>query len=198
MEKDEDKELLDVVVRNIYYMRDLVTKTIDLAKLNSDKIELNIEETNLLSELEYVIKNNEILLKNSNLNIINNINNKIIVKADKLRLNELFNNLLINSIKYSQKCGGDIIVDAIENEKMITVSIKDAGIGMTENQINNIFNEFYKADDSRHDLDSSGLGLSICKRIIKKHGGKIWAESLGKGKGSTFYFNIPIGRLSDN
>jgi len=55
-----------------------------------------------------------------------------------------------------------------------------------------MFDEFYKADESRHDFDSSGLGLSISKKIIEKHGGKIWAESDGLGRGSTFYFTLPI------
>ncbi|GAH44071.1 unnamed protein product, partial [marine sediment metagenome] len=68
-----------------------------------------------------------------------------------------------------------------------------SGIGITREQIDRVFDEFYKADESRHDFDSSGLGLSICKRIVEKHGGRIWAESSGKGKGSTFYFTIPIG-----
>ena len=63
---------------------------------------------------------------------------------------------------------------------------------MNEEQIKNIFNEFYKADESRHDFDSSGLGMSISKRVIEKHGGRIWAESEGLGKGSTFYFTLPI------
>ena len=137
-------------------------------------------------------------MKNTNINLTNKIQKNINVKADRLRLNELFNNLLINSIKYSHKNGGDIIVDANENKEMITISIKDTGIGMTEKQLTNIFNEFYKADDSRHDLDSTGLGLSICKKIVKKHGGEIWAESQGKGKGSTFYFTIPNDKISDN
>ena len=64
---------------------------------------------------------------------------------------------------------------------------------MTKEQLDHIFNEFYKADESRHDFRSSGLGLSICKRIVEKHGGRIWAESSGLGKGSTFYFTIPSG-----
>ena len=67
IEDNEDKELLEIVIRNINYMKDLVIKTIDLAKLNTDKIDFNFEKTNLLSEIENVIKNNEILLKNTNL-----------------------------------------------------------------------------------------------------------------------------------
>jgi signal transduction histidine kinase len=67
---------------------------------------------------------------------------------------------------------------------------------MTEEQISHIFDEFYKADESRHNLDSSGLGLAIAKKIIKKHDGKIWAESKGSGKGTAFFFTlkkVPVG-----
>ena len=64
-------------------------------------------------------------------------------------------------------------------------------------QLNMVFDEFYKADASRHDFDSSGLGLSICKRIVEKHNGKIWVESEGLGKGSTFYFTVPKSKLKN-
>ena len=64
---------------------------------------------------------------------------------------------------------------------------------LTKDQIDHIFDEFYKADKARHDFDSSGLGLPICKRIVEKHGGKIWVISTGKNKGSTFNFTIPTG-----
>ena len=74
--------------------------------------------------------------------------------------------------------------------EFIKISIKDNGIGMTNDQMTQIFDEFYKADSSRHDFESSGLGLPICKRIVEKHGGKIWVESDGIGKGSTFFFTI--------
>jgi signal transduction histidine kinase len=68
---------------------------------------------------------------------------------------------------------------------------------MTEEQIDLVFDEFYKVDKSRHEMDSSGLGLSICKRIVEKHGGKIWVESVGPGKGSTFYFTLKLGSEND-
>jgi len=189
-ENPKNKELLDVLIRNVYYMRDLVTKTIDLAKLNSDKIDFTFEDTNLLSELKNVIENNKILFEDNRIDVINKIERDIFVEADKLRLNELFNNILTNSIKYTPEEGGKIIIDAENGKDFVTIGIKDTGIGMTSEQIDHIFDEFYKADDSRHNLDSSGLGLSICKRIVEKHGGDIWAESPGKGEGTTFYFTL--------
>ena len=83
------------------------------------------------------------------------------------------------------------MVDAEEKPSEVTVWVRDTDVGMTEGQIKHVFEEFYKADVSRHDLSSSGLGLSIAKRIIEKHGGRIWAESPGLGRGSLFYFTLP-------
>jgi signal transduction histidine kinase len=62
---------------------------------------------------------------------------------------------------------------------------------MTSEQLEHIFEEFYKADESRHDFENSGLGMTICKRIVEKHGGTIWAESEGANKGSTFFVTLP-------
>ena len=83
-----------------------------------------------------------------------------------------------------------ITIDAKKEKNIVTVSLKDTGIGMTKDQSKKIFDEFYKADRTTSEYKSSGLGLSICKRIIEKHDGKIWVESPGPGKGSTFYFTL--------
>ena len=187
---EKDLELFDVVIRNVFFMKDLVNKTIDLAKLNSDKIEFTMEPVNLLEMSEMIVKNNQVLFEENHITLVNNISNPIFVHADPLRINEVFNNLITNAIKYMPKDGGTIAINANEDKKTVTISIKDTGIGMTQDEINQIFDEFYKADESRHDLDSSGLGLTITKKIIEKHGGTVWAESEGKGKGSTFFFTL--------
>ena len=111
-----DKEAFDVVIRNVFFMKDLVKKTIDLAKLNSDKIKFSLEPLNIKEEIKNVIKNNQILFENNNINMINRIKNPIKVQADKLHLTEILNNLITNAIKYTPRGGGKIIVDAVEHE----------------------------------------------------------------------------------
>jgi PAS domain S-box-containing protein len=189
IDDSKSKELMDIIIRNVYFMKDLVTKTIDLAKLNSTDVQLSIEELALFPEVDTALKNSRVILQENNIKTDNRINRNILVKADRIRLDELLNNLITNAVKYTEY-GDKIIIDAEENNGVVTVSITDTGIGMTKEQLSHIFDEFYKADPSRHKLDSSGLGLAICKRIVEKHGGRIWAESPGPGKGSMFYFTL--------
>ena len=191
-----DTESFDVILRNVYFMKDLVNKTIDLAKLNSGIIEFEFQNLKLNEELEFVVGNNQVLFDQNNITLVNNIKKTIYVFADKIRLDEVFNNLITNAIKYTPKKGGKIFLDAKEDEKFVTIAVKDTGVGMDSEQIQYVFDEFYKVDDSRHELDSSGLGLTITKKIIEKHGGKIWVESEGKGKGSTFYFTIRKNKIN--
>ena len=186
----ESKEMFEVINRNVTYIKNLVVKTIKLARLNAPSTQLSMEDTTLMDEINKVIERGGLLIDENNIKIESVVHNDIFVKADKLQLEELFENLIGNSVKYSPN-GGNITIDAKDDDKFIVVSIKDEGAGMTSEQLNHIFEEFYKADESRHDFSSSGLGLSICKRIVEKHGGKIWAESEGKGKGTTMFFTIP-------
>ncbi len=187
---NKNKEIFKVLIRNANYMKKLVTKTIDLGRLNSSYTKFFFEDVNLFSQFNNIISDNEIIFKEKNIQIMNKIPDNITVYADKFRMDELITNLLNNAVKYT-KCQGNITLDAKAINNNIIVSIKDSGVGMTNEQLKHIFDEFYKVDPARHDFDSSGLGLSICKRIVEIHKGKIWVESKGLGKGSTFYFTIP-------
>jgi len=198
-EKEKDpkiREQLDVIVSNVNYMKDLVIKILQLARLNSPNIKFDIENLNIKKEIDDIILDQQFFFNETNFEVKNNIKDDIIVKADKIKLEELIKNLFTNAVKYSLDGKGVITIDADKKDGFVKLSIKDAGIGITPEDINRIFDEFYKADESRHELDSSGLGLSICKRIVERHGGRIWAESDGKGKGSTFYFTLKLSEDS--
>jgi len=191
-EKDPKlKELLAVLDRNANYMKDLITKTLEFERLGSPNVNLSFEDTNISDVVEDILLNKKTIFSDKEINIENNMTDKLIVNADKMQLNELFDNLLTNAIKYTPD-KGKIKIDAKKEKDYVVVSVSDTGIGLDKEQVEHIFDEFYKVDQSRHELDSSGLGLPICKRIVEKHKGEIWAESPGKGKGTTFYVRLPI------
>ena len=186
----ELKELIEIIASSTDRMKNLVEKTLQLARLNSSTVNFDFADTNLLSEINEVIKGVQPLFEKNNIEIKNMVDEKIIVRMDKMRFEELFENLITNAVKYTQDDSGTITIDAKKQKDSIIISVKDYGIGLTGEEVNHIFDEFYKVDSARHDLTSHGLGLSICKRIIEKHGGRIWVESQGLGKGSTFYFTL--------
>jgi signal transduction histidine kinase len=188
----EKKEMLAVLHRNADYMKNLVVKTLDLAVLNSPNTRFSVEILNLFSEVNQIIENKKILFDENKINFSNKIDHKLSVKADRLRLEELLTNIFENSIKYSGD-GCRIIINAEQTNDFVKISIQDNGIGMTKEQIERIFDEFYKADFARHDIQNTGLGMSICKRIVEKQGGCIWVESQGPGKGTTVFFTLPVG-----
>ena len=109
--------------------------------------------------------------------------------ADKERIRQVFVNLITNAIKYSPE-GKEIIIRSRKREKNVVVSVQDFGIGIPKDQQDKVFNRFFQA--SKHNTyPGLGLGLYISFEIIKANGGKIWVES-EEGKGSIFYFTLPI------
>jgi two-component system phosphate regulon sensor histidine kinase PhoR len=111
------------------------------------------------------------------------------VMADSEKIEQAMMNLLHNAIKFTP-AGGSITVSARAGERETTFSIRDTGAGISPDALPRIFERFYKTDRSRSS-GGTGLGLSIARHIVERHGGRIWAES-EEGKGSTFFFTLPI------
>jgi len=194
--KETDEQVikyLDLMIRNARYMKNLVEKTLKLALFSSTSFNLDIKDINVFNVLYGVIQNMGDSFEKNNIKVVNLVDKNVVIKTDQLRLEELFNNVISNAVKYSPD-GGKITIFAEKEKNKIKFSVKDTGQGMTKEQSDKIFDEFYKADESRHDFNSSGLGLSICKRIVEKHGGRIWVESSGLGKGSTVYFTLKLAK----
>ncbi|MEF8879959.1 MAG: PAS domain-containing sensor histidine kinase [Candidatus Thermoplasmatota archaeon] len=189
-EKDpKQKKLLQDSIKSIQRLKKQIDKILDLAKESSFGTEYNISKINLHNLVDSTLKDNEDLLRQSCKPIYNEIDEDIAVKADENKITRVINNFIKNYVKYSEE-EGDLTFYAMDDGKMVTISVEDAGTGLTKTKVDRIFDEFYKGDKSRHDLESSGLGLPLCKKIIEKHGGEIWAYSAGKEKGLKFYFTL--------
>ena len=189
-EKDPKlKENIKLLNNKVNVLKKLIEKVLKFEKIYSSSEVLDISNLNLKEEIDICINNQQSLLDGKNIQFEINVNEKININADKLYIEEVLNNLFSNAIKNIQE-KGHITINAKKEKDFIKISVKDNGIGIEKGQLEDIFKEFYKTDFSRHDLYSSGLGLSICRQIIEKHGGKIWADSKGLGKGSIFYFTI--------
>lgn len=115
----------------------------------------------------------------------------IIVSADREKLKSALFNIIDNSVKYTEEGGVDIKIK-IEKFKNLKIIISDTGIGIPKDKLNNILSmQFERTKQAKNTAEGSGVGLRLAAQIIKLHNGKIWAESAGEGKGSTFYIELP-------
>lgn len=113
-------------------------------------------------------------------------------RADREKLRVVFQNLLENAVKYSNNHGKIFIALRKNSGGQLEISVKDTGIGVSEEGRQKIFEKFYRDPSAqKKEVVGSGLGLFIAKKIVENHGGKIWFES-DKNKGTTFFFTVPI------
>jgi signal transduction histidine kinase len=111
------------------------------------------------------------------------------VRTDAQRLEQVLVNLIHNAVKFTRP-GGEVVLSAQGEGDFVRFAVQDTGTDIPEDDLERIFERFYKADRARSG-GGTGLGLSIARHIVEAHGGKIWVESV-EGRGSTFYFTIPI------
>lgn len=180
------KPYLQTIQRNTNRIQKTMDLMLDLSRIRSGSLPLHPEPI-LLSEVipGYI---NEVKPVDKRISVELNIPPELYVYADRNRLHDIFVNLLSNAFKFTPE-GGYIFIQASQKEDYILHEIRDTGIGIPEDQFQKIFEEFYQVEGGKH--GGTGLGLAITKRIVEEHGGKIWVESR-LGKGSTFYFTLPI------
>jgi len=185
------------VAKNANRLFSLVNNILDLSRMTGRKMNFVFENTNLVELINDIIDEAECLYiktsgKDIKINFINNSSNSLII-ADSSRITQVLRNLFSNSIKYSDH--GTIRVELGDSEiaglPAIVFSIQDEGVGIPEEELDNIFEAFTQSSRTKSKAGGTGLGLSICKNIIEGHGGRIWAEN-AVGGGACFYFIIPI------
>lgn len=183
---DEDaSDYIGFIVDGARRMKDLIDDLLTFSRLNKEAKEfkeINLENSvnGVLSTLKSSIKENNVKVTHSSLPT---------VMADPTQISQLFQNLLSNAIKFHGEKNPEINIDAEELTDVWKISVSDNGIGINPENQNNIFKVFTRLH-TMEEYEGTGIGLSICKKIVERHGGRIWVES-EEGKGSTFYFTIP-------
>ncbi len=189
MEKSNYKDLIFAKKAGVSIDRlnDLIGELLDVSKIQNGKLPLNITTFNFNEMITDAIEG--VRYTSLNHSIICTGHIKEPVTGDKERLQQVVINLLTNAVKYSPKAD-KVVVDIVQEKGQIKVSVKDSGIGILKENLNKIFERYYREEHRAVHFQGLGIGLSICYEIIQRHNGKIWAES-NNGKGTTFYFTIP-------
>ena len=185
---EEGVDYLNTLKRTSARMRQLINDLLSLASIHMDT--KSFDRINTQRMLDEIREDLEIRLRGVNLQVAGDLPP---VRGSRVRIGELFSNLIINGIKYNDKALPTIRVgwqkDARSNSNSATFFVEDNGIGIEARYQERVFGIFEKLNP-REDYEGTGAGLAICKRIVEEHGGTIWVES-EVGKGSTFYFTIP-------
>jgi two-component system OmpR family sensor kinase len=180
------KSYLLTIQRNTNRIQMRMDQMLDLSRIKSDRLLFN-RELILLSEVMggYI---SEVMPVDKNLSIQIDIPPNLHIYADRNALHDIFINLLSNAFKFTGD-GGQVSIIATQKDQSILLKIHDTGMGIPEDKLQMIFDEFYQVEGGKH--GGTGLGLAIAKRLVEEHGGSIWVESQ-LGKGSTFYFTHPL------
>lgn len=179
--------------RNARHLSDFVDDILDLARVEALRLPIQREATDLLQVIREVAEIVQGLLEGRPVSL------RLLLPStlpelyiDGTRVRQVLLNLLANACRFTEK--GSITVSAVMQEDEVVVSVTDTGVGIPEEQLQHVFDQFYQVGSWRRpESKGSGLGLAIAKEFIQLHGGRIWAESR-VGEGSTFSFSLPLLR----
>jgi signal transduction histidine kinase len=187
----EQLDFLEQINTSNKKMIQLVNDLLDVSHIETGyKFKITKEDCLVFPIIQDILKENIMLIKTKGLKIKNHIPKNLKIKADRVKIRQVWQNLLSNATNYSPR--GKEITIAVEKEKDGPVfSVKDEGIGIPKKQQNRLFEKFFRAKNAAlQDPNGTGLGLYITRGIIHGHGGDIWFKS-AENKGTTFFFSIP-------
>ena len=192
----DQSELMEMVSIGTKRIKKLVDDLLDVSLMESKTFQLHKKKTNISDIIINCVKEMKYFSNKRNHKIDIDIIPDLYMNIDESRIELVLTNIISNAIKYTPP-NGEIKIKLKADAHFAHVEIKDSGVGLTQEEITNLFKKFSTIEsplkkDLNMDLGSTGLGLFLSKEIIKLHRGDIWAESEGKGKGSKFIVKIPV------
>lgn len=187
-DKQPNKQFVENAWKNVNKLEKLIKDLLDVSKIQSGQLELTMNEFNIDALVNEAVSATQIISGTHEISREDNFNGEV-VWGDRLRIEQVLANLLSNAIKYSP---GEkkVIVSGSKTDTELIIKVRDFGIGIPKNEQSNIFERFYRTKDISITISGFGLGLYICRDIIKRHNGRIWVET--EEKGSSFYFSLPL------
>ena len=185
---NEKEQYAEIIERNSEILLNLFNDILDLSSLEADSLSFNIRPIKLIDiclqlEQQFCYK-----VKNGTKLILDDVDTELYVSGDWNRIIQIISNLLSNAAKFTPK--GEIHFGYREKEDFVEFYVKDSGIGIPAERVATIFQRFGKINDV---VQGTGLGLTLCRMLVEKMGGRIWLRSQ-EGKGSRFYFTLPLIR----
>lgn len=182
---DVGREYLNHVIDSSRTMQQMIKDILSYSQLeNKSTAFVNVDCD---EEIQKVIKNLDLTLKETDADII--YKGLPVIKADRIQIYQIFQNLIGNAIKFCDKDKPKVIISAEDKGEEWQFVVKDNGVGIKPEYSNKIFGVFQRLNH-KEDYPGTGIGLSICQKIVQKHGGRIWVEST-PGQGASFYFTLP-------
>src|SRR5438093_1316527 len=184
-------QALNAIETNAIKLKELVGDMLDAQKLDMKKMKFDHKDVDVTEMMYYLAENLRSTMDPKHIEFVNSTSEKLTLKSDKSRLEQVLNNIILNAVDFVPANTGKIEISAENKNGKVLFTVKDNGTGIPKDKQGRLFTQFYQLDTSatrKH--GGSGLGLSICKGIVNALSGEIWVES-DEGTGASFYFTIP-------
>jgi two-component system, OmpR family, sensor histidine kinase KdpD len=189
MPLEQQREFLETIDRATDRLAELIDNLLLLQRIDAGGLPIHLEAVDLAALVEDALA--ELTPRGARRNVTVTCDPALPpISGDGLRLRQVLLNLLDNALKYSPD-GGAVRLNVTREGDDVLVSVRDEGLGIPPEQIEQIFERFHRVDSGRtRTIRGTGLGLAICNAIVQAHGGRIWAESAGEGRGSAFHVTL--------
>lgn len=195
---ERQKQQLQIILQASRHLLDLINDILDISRVESGKTELEIGPVRMGALVEQTLPLVKETASRNGIEILTSIPPDVAalaVPADERRIRQVLSNLLSNSLKFTP-AGGRVEIAVRRRPDYLATSVTDTGIGIPPDELEQLFDAFYQVRGRPvpNGAPGSGLGLSLARQIVELHGGRIWAESEGDGKGSRLTFTLPLRR----